>query len=221
MSRASKIHCLIRIAPSAFLEDFCCNGRLYMNTLKFFKDSEDKLRGDKSEGLSESHPAKDCQLSIQVNSEWLPINGLTEQFRFGDPHNINTNIFSLYAITEKNEDQFVDYNVHGFGDSAGVIVQGDEFLHRVKEAIEKRGWTYNYDLVDYVDKHKYSGQMGPFRKYSDLEFQSEFRIATVANRGGPLDDFCVGDLRDITVRTDTKTLCDRFKIQNGRLFFAT
>ena len=220
MSKASMVYCLVRFGPREWLEEFCNQGKLYMNTLKFFKESEDKLRGDKSEGLTESHPAKDCTLSILENSEWLPINGLTGQLRFGDSRDININIFSLYAITEKNEDLLVDSGVLRFGDSAAIILEGDEFLHRVKNEIERKGWTYNHDLVDYVDKHTHSGQMGPSRKYSDSEFQSEFRIATMGNRGGPIDDFYIGDLRDITVLTDIKTLRERLKIQNGHLYVA-
>jgi hypothetical protein len=212
--KATRVHCLIRFGDRKWVEDFC-NGKLYMNTLKYFKqiEAKDPLRGDKSEGLYESHPAEMCQLFIQEGSEWLPIKNLTKQLRFDDPGDNDTNIFSLYAITEKNENLLVDDRVLGFGDTAAIILEGDEFLIRVKKAFEKKGWAYDHDLVNYVDKNKYSGEMGTFRKYSDLEFQSEFRIATKTKRQGPIDDFYVGDIRDIIRVCDIKTVRNLFKIE--------
>lgn len=188
-----------------------------MNTLKFFKENEanDHLRMDKSEGLSESHPADMCQMFIQKDSEWLPIKNLIEQFRFDDPDDKNTNVFSLYAITEKNEDLLVDDQMLGFGDTAAIILHGDEFLNRVRKAFDKKGWPYDLGLVNYVDKNKYSGEMGAFRKYSDREFQSEFRIATKTKRQGPIDDFHIGDIRDIIRVCDSKALHGLFKIEKN------
>lgn len=214
INKAFTVHCLIRFGHRKQVEDFC-KGKLYMNTLKYFKqiEAKDPLRGDKSEGLCESHPADMCQLFIQEGSEWLPIKNLIGQLRFDDPGDNDINIFSLYAITEKNEDLLVDDRVLGFGDTAAIILQGDEFLIRVRNAFEKKGWTYDHGLVDYVDKKTYSGQMGAFRKYSDLEFQSEFRIATKTKRQRPIDDFHIGDIRDITRVCDSKTVRDLFKIE--------
>jgi hypothetical protein len=214
IKKQKRVHCLIRFGCREWVEDFC-KGKLYMNTLKYFKQIEanDPLRGDKSEGLCESHPADMCQLFIQEDLEWLPIKGMIGQLRFDDPSDKDTNIFSLYAITEENENLLVHDRVLGFGDTAAIILQGDEFLIRVKKAFEKKGWAYDLGLVDYVDKNKYSGEMGAFRKYSDLDFQREFRIATKTKRQGPIDDFHIGDISDIIRVCDSKKVCDLFKIE--------
>jgi hypothetical protein len=196
------------------VEDFCYKGKLYMNTLKFFNELEAKdiLRGDKSEGLAESHPSEKCHFFIKEDTRWLEINGLTGQVRFGDSRDKDINIFCLYAVTEKNEDSLVDEGALRLGDYAAIILEGDEFLTRVKKAFEERQWAYCHDLVDYIDKNTYSGPMGPFRKYSDREFQSEFRIASKTNQQKAIDNFYIGDIRDITRLCDSKTIRNLLKI---------
>jgi hypothetical protein len=192
------------------MEDFQSNGRLYMNTLRFFrkKETEDKLRSDSSEGLQASYPAKGMKIRFE-KAKGLQLE-LVGQLRFDHEHDEDINIFSMYGITELNQDILIDERVLGFGDTAVVIVKGDAFTDRIVRECETRGWKYQFGLVDYVDKETHGGYMGPFRKYSDLEYQSEYRVAVRTNLRGPVGDFCIGDIRDISCLCDSKSVKEYF-----------
>ncbi len=184
-----------------------------MNTLKYFKrlEANDALRSDKSEGLHSSFPAD--KMRIKVGALELP--NLFGQVKFGDPEDDSITIFSIYALTELNRNVIVDDKVLGFGDTAVVIRRGDEFIERVTHECERRGWGYKIDLVDYVDKTSHQGRMGPFRKYSDLDFQSEYRIAFRSGRPGAITDFYVGDLSDITEICESRLVKSGFRFESA------
>lgn len=209
------VYGLIRFGPRNCLEEFCDSGRIYMNALRYFKPFEngDTLRGDKSEGLLASFPARRVSLSVKKEGGVVPIKGLINQFQIGDPRDEFTKIFSLTAITNRNETDLFDDRLIGFGDSVALILDGDEFLRRVRKAFEARGLLCRHGLVEYINKHTYTGETGPFRKYSDLEFQSECRIATQTNFPGPVSDLSIGSIRDISELGESKTLRQRIRIQ--------
>jgi hypothetical protein len=206
MNSASEVRCLLRFGPRNFVEEFCYTGRLYMNTLNFFKtlEANDELRSDPSEGLISSHAASKTQLFVESQGNLLPIKNLIGQLKLSDKRDQEINVFSLYAITENIVD--VDDRVFSFGDCVALIQNSYEFLQRLKKALENSDWDYRVGLVDYVDKDNYSGEMGAFRKYSGLEYQSEFRIVIHAKKNAPLTDLYLGDLRDITHLIDAQTV---------------
>jgi len=210
MIKASKAYAILKVGPRKFMEEFVTEGRIYMNTLKYFKDleSKDALRSDKSEGLTASYPAHKMRIHVGGHE----IKNLTGQVRFGHPEHEKIAIFSMYALTELNLDAIIDDRVLGFGDTTVVITKADEFMDRIRQECEKRNWLYQTDLVTYVHKDTHEGDMGVFRKYSDLSYQSEFRIAVKSGRSGPIDDFYIGDISDIVQFCDSATVKSQFNI---------
>ncbi len=193
------------------MEEFVSEGRLYMNTLRYFQELEAKdfLRADKSEGLSASFPAHKMRFYVDDHE----IKHLNGRVRFGHPAYDKIAIFSMYALTEFNLDTIIDDRVLEFGDTTVVILKGDDFIDRIRRECEKRKLLFQTGLVTYVCKDTHEGDMGPFRKYSDLAYQSEFRIAVKSGRDGPIDDFYIGDISDIVHFCNSSTVKSQFEIR--------
>jgi len=169
-----------------------------MNSLAFFRKMEfDGFRSDVSEGL---------EFSRHVDGEKVQIKGLEytlkNQIRFHCENAESQKIFSLYCITENNVNSY-DPRLRCFGDWAIVILNLKEFLSRVADAAKQRKLECEYGLVEYVDKKQHTGKMGAFRKYSDLRYQSEFRILMHDHDVFALSDFFIGDISDISVLCST------------------
>ena len=187
-----------------------------MNTLTHFRNLEkDDLRGDCSEGLSFSKHAKGEKITIlETGIEYA----IADQIRFHDRNSEFYKIFSFYGVTRSNINKF-DQRLRKFGDTAVIIIDGNELIHRIIRAAKTRNFGYRIESVSYVNKEKHNGEMGPFRKYSDLNYQSEFRIAFSMNQKGPLEDFYIGDIRDISVMYDSDYAIETVKyvIKKNRL----
>jgi hypothetical protein len=79
---------------------------------------------------------------------------------------------------------------------AVLFLDFNEFIRRLTSAAERSGHRVLWGLVDYVDRSTYTGEMGPFRKFSQHSAQEELRIAVMPGTGQPLS-LCIGSLNDI------------------------
>jgi hypothetical protein len=67
--------------------------------------------------------------------------------------------------------------------------------------------------VEYVPKGRYSGDMGPFKKFDRLAYQSEFRFVFAPGRGKPVR-LRVGPLDRVAILVDLENL-PRVSIEPG------
>jgi hypothetical protein len=189
------------------------NGILYMNPLSYFRGiEEDKSRGDKNEGLHR-FLQKDS-LTITIGDQIINKEDIVKPVEIRLSKVQDFNLFCMYAINSKtiksNNFQFIlDDRIYKFGDACLAVQDGDEFINRIKLAINnknkvlnKRIKTKGSKLVEYVDKKNYSGEMGIFKKFNNYSYQHEYRIAfdvpeDLRNETGvfKLD---IGDISDIT-----------------------
>ena len=106
---------------------------------------------------------------------------------------------SLYAVTEPGP-LTVTGEMLSFGDTLVVIKDVTTFLHRVEVAAKSIASSLHYGPVEYVEREHHAGDMGPFRKYGEFSYQSEFRLVvdarTPTERPIQID---VGTLHDIAV----------------------
>ncbi|KHJ52718.1 hypothetical protein PZ78_00750 [Vreelandella venusta] len=182
-----------------------------MNTDTYFVTVEksDVLRADANEGVDETWQFK--KISIQDKSgKWVEIGGAQSplMYRHGDQK--SRNILCMYMFTDKADFEFDSRNLD-FGDTAVIITDLKEFLRRFKLAADNIGKRLWHGPIQYVDKSYYHGQMGPFRKFSDYEYQSEFRFVLFGESGAPSLSmkFSIGDIRDIA-RTVPSSLLPEF-----------
>ena len=175
-------------------------GVLYMNTLKYFKELEGKceLRSDKDEGLTAVYQAKGAMLSRQnSDGKYVHIGTITNQLKYREKYSVNENIFCMYALQVQPKKQNIDKRNLKFGNILVSILDPVEFLARVKLAAEQEGIRVFHKLVEYVDREKHNGSVGPFRKYSEFSYQNEFRILICQESPGPYK-LSIGDISDIT-----------------------
>lgn len=73
------------------------------------------------------------------------------------------------------------------------------------------GLNLKAGLIEYLDPATYRGRMGTFRKYSDFEYQSEYRLALEPGFGKPYS-LRVGDLSDIAELGDLDQVNDMIRV---------
>jgi len=193
-------------------------GKLYMNHVHFFKNIEEKhVRKDIYEGLDKCFQPSQSKLIIgdhEIKSDHIVSPILCEKFipEF-------TNIFCFFAvttdlITDKNIIN-IDERLYDFGDYFLIPTDTAEFFYRIESEIKRKQEIVKCrgDLVEYVNKDDYHGDMRIFRKFSVFEYQNEYRIAikTEHKEKKPyiLD---IGDISDISTVGKTSELEGRLKV---------
>ncbi|BFU78847.1 hypothetical protein ALC152_20620 [Arcobacter sp. 15-2] len=200
-----------------YLNDFL-NGKLYMNTLKYFKEDErlDIARLDRCETIVENFKPNYLQIETFV----VPKDELCMMTKVTKKYDL-CNIFCMLSIWKEYEEEKIslDEKNKEFGNYCIVITNFTEFLKRIDNATNlKNIEKSDYSKIDYIDKNKKNKikeNMIPFTKFDNFSYQREFRIAinTKRNVNKPfiLD---IGDLRDIAVATTY----DKIEIINNNYY---
>ena len=190
---------LFKFGSRDHVEQFINEGLLYMNTLSYFKGlEEDEVRSDKYENAGYCFQATGSTLNVEKNGNWIKLGDICGPIISSNSNERNPNVFCLYAFRERATESLIDPRNIKFGDSYAVLVDGDEFLRRVKKYAEQNNIKITYKLVNYVNRDEYNGPMGPFRKFSYFSYQSEFRIVVYNGNNSPLS-LRVGSLSDISI----------------------
>jgi hypothetical protein len=189
---------LIKFGKKIHMEAFQ-DGEIFMNTLNHFQNLENcELRGDKDEGLSAIYQANGATLSRKNDEgEFVPIGTINDQLQYREEDSAHINVFCMYAIQVEPKKQKIDKRNLKFGDTFVLLLDPTEFLNRVKGAAEQKGIKVYHNLVEYVEREKHNGPIGPFRKFSEFSYQNEFRIIISRKSQEPYK-LNVGDISDIT-----------------------
>lgn len=180
------------------IEEFVNEGHLYMNPLSYFRNREaqgDALRYDKHEGAAHCEQATGGKLQMMQDDQWITMGTIQGPIISSDNSKDTTKVFCMYALRDSSCG-VVDTLNFEFGDTYAVMINGDAFLDRVKKTTKRQRLIITWGLVEYVDRESYSGPMGCFRKFSDFEYQSEFRIAIESETKEPFSLY-VGDLSEM------------------------
>lgn len=195
---------LIKILPDQFLDDFL-DGSIYLNTYDFFKnlDGSDQVRSDPYEGVDECWQIESLHIADKEGN-WVPIGGIKSPATYRAPNKVKSNILCLYSYTDRKDDHFDERNL-GFGNVAVIIKDLKEFIHRMKISATAEGKEIYQGPITYVDKNTYHGTMGPFKKFSSLNYQNEFRFWLTGGNG----EACrlnIGCIRDIVMVAPSNTI---------------
>ena len=208
---STDVLCLIKFGKKKDLKELVGKGIVYMNTWRCFQKIEnDGARSDRHEGLIHLGQASMCS-NVYITPKGgapIPIQGLVGQIRVSNNEIDDYNLFCMFAMTEQSFRFLADEKLKKFGDCAAVFVKGDEFLAKLRTALKEKSWTFRDALVEYVDETQYSGKMGPFKKFSRFEWQSEFRVCVHTKHREPIK-LKIGDLRDIVVLVPTAGIQSR------------
>ena len=154
---------LLKIGKKEYLESFQKEGLMYMNTSKYFRDSEKALQScqkDKYEGYSELfQPDK---VTLEINGK--EIKDVSGPIRISHGFDDNRNIFCLYAILydrKKKEMLNVDPRNCEFGDHFLLIKDVDKFLKKVVIACKDKKLKYGF--VEYIYARIHFKGVNPFK----------------------------------------------------------
>lgn len=204
---------LFKFGEQTHIEEFCKLGRLFMKPIWKFRRSEaDELRGDTSEGTHWTFPSDKVKLQMEVEGEFRDIPGISGPIRYSRDADQNVNVFCMYALRCGNPQLLIDPRNFAFGDAYVLLIDGDDFLRRVRKALLPHGQKLRWQLVDYVDSKIHAGPMGIFSKFTHFQYQSEFRIALLPGTG---EDFFfdIGDLSDITTTGKLPDVNNHIKVE--------
>lgn len=192
---------LIKIGKKEHMEQLLLSGKLYMNTLAYFRKC-DGISQDKNEGAAKTLSGERGPLLLfptaGVNAgKPEPMKGFISM-RVTHTKDLRNNIFCMHAILENAPR--IDLQNYKRGNYALIVDDYPKFIQLLEEAGKKEKIDFLYQLVEYVDKN-YHGDLGPFRKFKEYkgynyEKEREFRIFV---ESGLKKAYCldIGNLEDI------------------------
>ena len=213
--------------------DDLIKGKLYANTLRYFRNIEgDPTRGDPEEGaimpqledlafeLTSTNPTTGEVDKITITKDDLAAPPAIRPRWFE-----HINLFCMYAartgqFTTVSEQNITDFqkqlempeDCQQFGNHAVLIKNPRKFIRRIHLSGEKKGYKVHSGLVQYYDPEIgtppiHSPIQTLFLKRRMYEYQKEWRIAidtgTTENRRIIFD---IGGIEDIAVRISTPDL---------------
>ena len=174
---------LIKFGELEHLLQLQNDGLLYMNHLQYFWGVEDEDRGDPFDCIAQVHRGPKIGFTLTdgkkafLEGEWT--------IRMHPPKHEEINIFCMYAVRPLVEGNFpVDERNFRFGGHALLITNPPEFLRRIESALRSQRISGNANLVEYIDD-KYTGDLGPFKKFKKFTYQSEWRLVCYGGLGRP------------------------------------
>lgn len=200
-----KIHLLAKIfKEKKYLNDFI-NGKLYMNSISYFKNYElenDKVRYDGNESLTGYWQPEFS--SLELNRNKFNMNDFNGVIKLNYRKNNNKNVFCMWSIS--SEDNLIKNGIHidkrnkEFGGYLAVIKNPRLFVNRVISAAEKKELNIKIGLVNYYDNNDNKtfedNEIG-FNKLIDFSYQQEYRILIDRNEENKPFSLEIGDLSDI------------------------
>lgn len=189
---------LIKIGQKEHMEQLFTQGHFYMNTLDYFRKCEG-MSQDPNEGARDVISGKRAKFSIiPQNGEPAPIKGVISM-QATSMEDLKKNVYSMHAVLEN--EPFLDLGNFKRGQFALVIENFSKFIQTLEEIKSKQNLNLSYQLVEYVDRNSYHGELGMFRKYKkyreyEYEKEKEFRILLKPGAGKPFSLY-LGSLEDI------------------------
>lgn len=208
----NEIISIIKFGEKKYIQDLYENGTVFMQRLFNYHEIEHIEIGDKNEGMTHLFQAKEVK-SLTINGYKLEPTG---SIKILESNADNPFVYCSYALREqhfKDGVNCIDKRCLDFGDAAIIIPDFDKFYSLIKDTILKEDNVY-MDLVSYVDKKTYHGQMGIFKKLNNYQHQSEHRIVLESSCKNQNIQLKLGSLKEIAYMVDAKNLLDTLK-KNG------
>ncbi len=222
-----------------YADDFL-QGKLFLNSLRYFKDIEgEDGRGDKNEGAI-VHPLDGFTLTLTATNEktgevsevTLTKDDLAAPVSTHPYWYDHINLLCMYACHSGEFQDITDDNINDFrkqleipeecvhlGEHAIIITNCQEFLRRVSAAAEQNGYQLCKGLVAYYDPEVGTPTIRAdvetlFYKRNEFQYQSEFRIAVDAYLNEPTP-LClrIGDISDIALLVHTSEINQQMRFE--------
>ncbi len=169
-----------------------------MNNLPYFWQIEDEeLRGDKLDSVAEIRRGN-SGIAVSKNEPDKPVT-ITNWNLWTYPYQPEKkNIFCMCAVRPSVGSFPIDKRNFRFGDYALIVTNPQAFIDRISSQLRSQNISHKANLVEYVSNN-YVGAVGPFRKFKNFAYQSEWRLVCYGGPGKQRDDIRVGDIKDICI----------------------
>jgi hypothetical protein len=191
---------LYKIGQKQHMDELFTLGKMYLNTLTFYRTCENKFMRDPHEGLDFIMQMPEVTIHNESGHE---IKGPATLF--GLSNTPKGNVFCLHGIRRdslenKMHEKFrMSFNSHVFtgGDTAVLIWNIQTFLDRIKSAMEREKRVYEYGPVLYYDPKVTHDKLDHFDKDIFFKDQEEIRFFVPSDESGHMEIF-IGDMSDIS-----------------------
>ncbi len=219
-------HSLIKFQTKERIEQIQ-RGHLYLKSCKWYRDYElqngDCVIGDAFEAMLHAHEAE--LIITDTDQRFVIKDGLINTACS------NGYTFCMFSIDSKRLDSFQfspeqKQEFKNFGDTALLILNSNEFLHRVNKAIIEHGFLMNCGFISYFDESidtvEYIINVSTnlrniaFWKRKKYSYQQEFRILIYSDTMLTEDhiEIDIGDISDISVILDTDSVL-KSRVEKG------
>ena len=213
----STVGLLLKFGRREHVERMLFEGELYCQTLEYFRTLErDGNRGDPLEGTEYAYQPDTITLTVEIAGQKTVFGreSLAKPVLLRPESYSSLNVFCTYGV--QPDTVYVDPRNLDFGEACLVVRDVREFLGRCEKGARAHGRELKRSLVRYVDEEWHDGFIGPFRKYRQYEYQSEFRILLTAGSGKP---YClrIGALTDIATIVRSKDINRTIRLESNLL----
>jgi hypothetical protein len=204
MKKNIKLFSFIKFGKLEHIKNFQESGKIYMNTVKYFKELENDIeRKDEYEGVEKLEQINWIKFIIDENTsiESSKKNNtlISGQYYIKPEYHLG-NLFCLTAITDQFTEQNnrLDPKMKDFGDTFLIINDTTKFLTRLNSKLKEINLNYKYDLVSYYDRNSYNGELNILHKSNIFEHQNEWRLNIETLSEEPFE-FEIGSIEDISI----------------------
>lgn len=243
----TRIYLLIKIFDKEeYADSFIKKGELFCKTLGDFKRSdEEDGRGDRFESVMGWHQPDQIKLTITYKDNDavernFPIEKLAGPLTIQNNGYDRLNLYCMYAVKtpefeesyETEEERVVivekisrmlkerstlSDEVLSLGEFAVVVYQVENFIGRVKKAVQERGFACWKGLIGYYDPDTFHGTFKElesiFRKRSIYENQNEYRFAFGSHEPEGTKIIHLGSLEGIAIKVPTREINEKIQLK--------
>lgn len=176
----------IKIADLKWITDLYENGTVYMNTLNYFRKTEDgSLRGDPNEGAINRVDSANATIKLPfLDKEIKPKN-----IQYGSSLETG-NLYCLYCVSShgfpRPEDFKFDEDNLRFGSHCLMIKQPGVFIGKVGNELNRLGYAFDHGFAEYYQHQDRLLNLTPFDKSETFGHQKEFRFFVENEMDSPL-----------------------------------
>lgn len=230
--KSDKAYFFLKFGQRKYM-DLLKQGSLHMKNLQFFIDYENeaakKGRGDKNEGSAVLSDVTVQFRKPETDEVFFEFKAARTQLRAdsvltkpvfcmtyitGEDLEVTNETEEYYEAKIKFSDKLKEEMATEFGDTVLVISAGN-FLDRIKEVFEQKGYSYGKGKVDYYDfnvnqskrleNFEEDNPMVFFIKDETIAYQKEFRIVVLDQDVESHLDVDIGDISSFAGLTDTQS----------------
>ena len=181
MQKTKNYYAFIKIGQEKHIDEFQKEGRLYCNSLRYHRKSEDiGVKGDRNEGMGLIKQVP--RLDLLEKSKILGT-AYRAQLYVDNPK-LQGNIFCMYGFESSKLDHssfdiqriVIEDSNKEFGEFALVIHNPQGFKNRLEAHLVKNSIEYEFEPVYYYDPLTTNAELDQYCKSNKYRYQNEVRL---------------------------------------------